>query len=200
MKITWEDRKQRGIIDNHTIIDKPQLSFEYAWFLVTDDTAEYVESHEYGYWNKEMTTKQRQEVVEFYQSWAPPAPTPPTLADLKKAKYVELEQARKDAFTAGLPYEINGQPDIVQTRLQDKINLLGLRIEAQELTSAGITDPIMPFRAESNTGYQLTPQQMIDLTNAALAHIQQIYQQSWQLKDAVDNAESADDVSAIEWP
>lgn len=197
MEVTWEDRKNAGRIDDHYINEKPVFSFEYAWFLVDDDTAQFVESHELGYWNKDMTAEQRQEVVEYYNAWAPPQPVPPTLDELKQEKHAEIDQHRDDAFAAGLHYEINGQPDVVQTRMEDKINLLGLRIEAQELKAAGVTDGVMPFRAESNTGYTLTPAQMIDLTNAALAHIQGIYQQSWQLKDAVEDAETPDDIEAI---
>ncbi len=200
MKITWEDRKSAGRIDNHHITEKPQLSFEYAWILVDDDTAQYVESHNYGYWNKDMTPEQRQEVVDYYNAWEPPQPVPPTLDEMKKAKRTEIDQRRDDAFAAGLHYEINGQPDIVQTRMEDKINLLGLRIEAQELKASGVTEAVMPFRAESNAEYALTPQQMIDLTNAALTHIQGIYQQSWQLKDAVDAASAREGVEAVVWP
>lgn len=126
-------------------------------------------------------------------------PQPISIEELAKQKRAELDQARDAAFAKGLEYNFDGKVDVVQSRLQDKINLLGLRIEAQELNAAGITDPVMPFRAESNTGYQLTPQQMIDLTNAALAHIQGIYQQSWQLKDSVDQASTPEEVAAIEW-
>lgn len=200
MKITWEDRKSAGRIDGHHITEKPVFSFQYAWFLVDDDTAQYVESHEYGYWNKDMTPAQRQEVIDYYNAWAPPQPVPPTLDEMKHAKRAEINQRRDEAFSSGLRYEINGQPDVVQTRMEDKINLLGLRIEAQELKAAGVADAVMPFRAESNAGYTLTPQQMIDLTNAALAHIQGIYQQSWQLKDAVARATTPGDFEAIAWP
>lgn len=200
MKVTWEDRKSTGQINNHTITEKPVFSFEYAWFLVEDDTAQYVESHEYGYWNKDMTPEQRQEVVDYYSAWEPPQPVPPTLDELKQAKRAEINQQRDEAFSSGLSYEINGQPDVVQTRMEDKINLLGLRIEAQELKAAGVNDGVMPFRAESNAGYTLTPAQMIDLTNAALAHIQAIYQQSWQLKDAIAQATTPGEVEAITWP
>lgn len=140
----------------------------------------------------------------WHQTWNVRGFTPEEISQqlsaLKLERINEIDRMRDQAFEAGLPYDINDQPDIVQTRLQDKINLLGLRIEAQELNAAGVTDPVMPFRAESNTGYQLTPQQMIDLTNAALAHIQAIYQQSWQLKDAIKKAKTQDELVVIKWP
>jgi hypothetical protein len=78
MNTTWEDRKNGGFINDHRITEKPVFSFEYAWFLVTDETAQYVESHEYGVWNKDMTPEQRQEVIDFYNGWEPPAIENPT--------------------------------------------------------------------------------------------------------------------------
>ncbi|MCL7931678.1 hypothetical protein [Halomonas llamarensis] len=77
MKITWEDRKNSGRIDDHVFTEKPPLSFKYAWFLVTGDTAQFVESHEKGYYNKDMSGEQREEVIAFYQAWTPPAPPEP---------------------------------------------------------------------------------------------------------------------------
>jgi hypothetical protein len=117
MKITWEDRKGRGQVDGHTITEKPVFSFEYAWFLVTDDKAQYVESHEYGYWNKDMTTEQRQEVVDFYVAWEPPVEPEPTLEEIKEANANTAKTMQNGTLTIllrndlkkslGLPPEIS---------------------------------------------------------------------------------------------
>ncbi|MDC8802554.1 DUF4376 domain-containing protein [Halomonas pacifica] len=150
-----------------------------------------------------LGTPEQRDDGRWYQTWNVREFTPEErtqqLADAKAAKRQEIDRARDDAFAAGLPYEIAGEPDVVQTRLADKINLLGLRMEAQELKTAGVTDAVMPFRGLSNVQRHLTPDDMIALTNAALAHIQQIYQHSWQLKDAVDDATILADVEAIAW-
>lgn len=122
--------------------------------------------------------------------------------DLESAKSICLESInyqRDAAFEAGLPYEIGGELDTVQTRLQDKINLIGLRMEARELELAGISDAVMAFRGFSNVGRELTPSEMVNLTNAALSYIQDIYKKSWDLKDAVNEAGTIEEVEAIQW-
>lgn len=171
---------ENGLVENVVVVTDQALAEAHGWII--NDTANIGDRYDPD--TGQFTPPPR---------WA-------TLADAQQDTLIKIDQSREDAFAAGLNYEINGHPDVVQTRLQDKINLLGLRLEAQELNSAGVTDAVMPFRAESNTGYQLTPQQMIDLTDAALAHIQAIYQQSWQLKDAITTAKTQDELVVIEWP
>lgn len=122
------------------------------------------------------------------------------LEQRKQERSGEMDAARDDAFAAGLPYDIAGEPDVVQTRPQDQINLLGLSAKAQLLMAGGVTEAVMPFRGLSNTTHMLTPHAMSELALAALAHIESIYQQSWQLKDAVNAAESIEAVEAISWP
>lgn len=129
---------------------------------------------------------------------APPEP----LEDIAARKHREIDQARDAAFAAGLPYDIAGEPDVVQTRPQDQINLLGLSSKAQRLIAEGVTDPVMPFRGLSNITRLLTPEQMDAMTLAALAHIEGIYQRSWELKDIVEQTASSgvrDDLCAISW-
>ena len=69
MKITYEDRKEIGSIDGLALGDKPTFSFAYAWFLVTDNTAQYVATHEPGTYNEDMTIEMRDEVIEFYKNY-----------------------------------------------------------------------------------------------------------------------------------
>lgn len=154
----------------------------------------------------EVVTQKQPEQGEdgkWYQAWEVRDFTPEELsqqlADAKKEKRQEINRARDAAFEAGLPYDIAGEPDVVQTRVQDKINLLGLRIEAREQKAAGVTQAAMPFRGLNNIERMLTPEQMIDLTNAALGHIQAIYQHSWQRKDAASAAASLEEVAAVDW-
>lgn len=135
-----------------------------------------------------------------YPAWVPIPP--PDLNTLAARKRREIDQARDAAFAAGLPYDIDGEPDVVQTRPQDQINLLGLSAKAQRLVAEGVIDPVMPFRGLSNVTRLLTPEQMDALTLAALAHIEGIYQRSWDRKDAIDAALVAKDresIEAVEW-
>lgn len=115
----------------------------------------------------------------------PPPMSIPSLADTRRR---QIDSDRDQAFAVGLPYDIAGTPDVVQTRPQDQINLLGLSSKAQRLLADGDTETLIPFRGLSNVSYGLTAQQMDDLTMAALAHIEGIYQQSWDRKDAIDAA------------
>ena len=78
MIITWEDRKNIGQIDGIYFTTKPTLSFECAWFLVTDDTAQYVPTHEEGVWNRDLNTAQKQEILAFYGAYVREATTLPT--------------------------------------------------------------------------------------------------------------------------
>lgn len=119
---------------------------------------------------------------------------------VKERAKQKIEALRDAAFDAGVPYTFGEEEDSIQTRFQDKINLLGLRIEARELLDSGVTEAVIPFRALSNVDRLLTPAEVVDLTNTALGYIQLVYQKSWTLKDAVENAADEDvDVAAIEW-
>ena len=69
MKITWEDRKNSGSIDNEPLTVKPVFSFEYAWFLVNDATAQYVKTHDVGTYNEDMPAEMKAEVEEFYKNY-----------------------------------------------------------------------------------------------------------------------------------
>jgi hypothetical protein len=129
-------------------------------------------------------------------AWVPIPP--PDLDTLASRKRQEIDAERDRAFATGLPYEIAGEPDVVQTRPQDQINLLGLSAKAQRLIAAGDTETVFTFRGLSNVNRELTAAEMDDLAMAALAHIESIYQRSWDRKDAIDAAEAAGDRAAIE--
>ncbi|GAA0586980.1 DUF4376 domain-containing protein [Halomonas salifodinae] len=162
-----------------------------AWELVPDWRG-------HVYWTEDG---QRHEITEL--GTEPPADAlgeapPEPLEDLAERKRREIDTARDAAFAAGLPYDIAGEPDVVQTRPQDQINLLGLNAKAQRLVAEGVTDPVMPFRGLSNVTRLLTPEHMDTLTLAALAHIEDIYQRSWDRKDAIDAALDSSDRMGIE--
>lgn len=135
-----------------------------------------------------------------YPILADPPPIP--LDELAELKRIELDAARDEAFAAGLEYDFGGEIDVVQTRPQDQVNLLGLRAKAEAAIDQGITDPVMKFRGESNVTRSLTPDKMYTLTTDALAHIESIYDHSWERKDAIDEAledEDREGVVVVEW-
>lgn len=125
MNITWEDRKNKGQINGYVITKKPLLSFDYAWFLVTEETAQYVESHEYGVWNKDMTLEQRQEVIEFYNGWEPPAVeqppelTPEELLQMQReGMIVTKRQGRQQMILMGILDQVQVAIDSIEDPLQ----------------------------------------------------------------------------------
>ncbi|WP_251978567.1 DUF4376 domain-containing protein [Salinicola avicenniae] len=121
------------------------------------------------------------------------------IADLAAAKRAEIESAYAAALATGLPYTLpDGTEDVIQTRPEDESNLLGLAIEARDLRTAGETGAVMSLRAQSNRVYTLTPEQMIAATDAAKAFKKAQLAKSWQLKDAVSEAERNGDRDAIE--
>lgn len=126
-------------------------------------------------------------------------PPPPVPIDfLAASKRQEIVSERDKAFAAGMPYDIAGVADVVQTRPQDQINLLALNAKAQRLIAAGEAAPIMQFRGKSNITHQLPPDQIELLTLAALSHMEDIWQRSWELKDAIHRAQHSNDREAIE--
>jgi len=120
------------------------------------------------------------------------------LADHKQSKAEEIMQSRNQEFEAGITYTFSDGDDVVQTRAQDQINLLALSTKAQRKIDANDTSTI-PFRGKSNITHNLTPDEMNTMTMAALQHIEDIYQKSWDLKDQIDNATTLTQVKAISW-
>lgn len=110
MYITWEDRKNYGVIDNNALTIKPELGFTYAWFLANDHTAQYVESHEEGYFNESMSVEQKQAVMDFYNAWEAPIIEPyvPTVEEIREGMVVTMRQARLALLEQGLLATVDG--------------------------------------------------------------------------------------------
>ena len=116
----------------------------------------------------------------------------------RNRKQADLNAARDDAFAAGILYQFDNGDDVVQTRPQDQINLIGLSVKAQRQIAAGDNTP-MPFRGLSNETRLLEPREMDAMAMTALAHIEGIYARSWARKDAVDAATTQAEIDAISW-
>ncbi|QEM80210.1 DUF4376 domain-containing protein [Halomonas binhaiensis] len=133
----------------------------------------------------------------------PIAPHEEPFDDVVKAKYREIETKLAEALAEGMPYTMpDGTEDIVQTRPEDEGNLLGLAIEARDLKAVGDLSHAFMLRAKSNRLYELTPDEMIDLTDTAKQFKQDLLERSWHLKDALRAAEEINDreaAKAINW-
>jgi hypothetical protein len=121
-----------------------------------------------------------EEEAEF-EAWRRPSPTV-----AREAKLAEINAQRAAALEAGVPYTFGGVDDAIQTRQQDQVNLLTIWTAAREAQEAGITDPVIEFRAMSDTNYMLTPAEALAMTAAVRAHGYAAYQASWARKTALD--------------
>jgi hypothetical protein len=135
----------------------------------------------------------------------------PTETELQNALYqAQLEKAKREKLAIieklceakmeeGMPWDFNGVTEVIQTRPQDKVNLLGIAIEARYLDGLGFTDAFTPLRVESNVEYPITPQEGVAITSAALQHIVEKYKRCWLLKDDVRFAQTLEDVENATW-
>ena len=121
------------------------------------------------------------------------------IGDLAGQAKARIESAYDAALAAGMPYTMpDGSDDVVQTRAEDEPNLLGLAIEARDLKAGGVTGAVLELRTLSNTIYQLTPAQMIEITDAAKTFKKQLLGRSWHRKDTIAAALESGDREALE--
>ena len=120
------------------------------------------------------------------------------LSERKRIKKDQINEWRQEVFDSGMAYNFNGVIDIVQTRPEDKINLLGLYLESQILISNGIVEP-MEFMPASNNHKLVTPVNMQELTLNAMTHIKNIYKRAWYLKGVVDNSTLTSQFENLTW-
>lgn len=116
----------------------------------------------------------------------PQSPEPLTPAQAKAAKRRIIEQEHEAAFESGMPYALDGWQDVVQIRPQDQMNLIIMRDNAKDAIAAGITGPVLEFRGQKNLSRWITPQQMLELTDAARTRGYEIYRATWARKDTLD--------------
>lgn len=100
---------------------------------------------------------------------------------LTQAKHAALSWY-ETTLENGYTYEFSSGVDIVQVRPSDKINLIGLKVEAIEKQQSGGS---VVFRAGSNKIYDLLPQQAIQMADGALVHMEEIQHRYWALKDKI---------------
>lgn len=94
MYITYDTQTNSGEINGTYITEKPNLSFEFAWFLVTDKTAQKLLSWQGE--NENLTDEERAEVVAYANTYTPPKPPEPTLDELKQSKLQEFKAQRDE--------------------------------------------------------------------------------------------------------
>lgn len=134
-----------------------------------------------------------------------------TLSMARRMRKDYIEKIRDSKLYDGVEYTMpGGATDIVQTRGEkDLVALLSLNGTANNLKDAGVTNPVIEFRSESDVRYFLTPIETINMLTHVNGVLAGIYSLSWDLKDDIDAIvhNPSDDVSvtvaainAIDWP
>lgn len=155
----------------------PDVSFPKE---IPSDVAE-----EFGYSVVVQTTEPTGDVVTegapeeiegvWTQTWVSRSYTSEELANT-------INQDREALLREGIPYTFpGGQPDHIQVTDRDMIVLTNIRLAAAaNIDTVGYTQV---FRSKSNVNYNLSAQDVIDMTGHVLAAIEQIYIDSWAVKD-----------------
>lgn len=129
---------------------------------------------------------------------------PQLLEYSKTVKREYLMDVRVEKLNAGMPYTFEGIPEIVQTRDQDKTNLLGISVMAMQLTLQGVAEACIPFMVESNVEYLLTPAEASQMTMLAGSYTTGIYKRHWALKQYllsinVDTPDALNKIESLDW-
>jgi hypothetical protein len=122
------------------------------------------------------------------------------LKQVRVKKLNDIEQMQAVDLTAGVPFVFGSAEDIVQTRGErDLININGVVTQAILLKNAGVVEPIIQFRAQSNATYMLTPDEAINMGVTVAQHSQQVYEKAWLLKDAINAAQTIEELELVQW-
>lgn len=142
----------------------------------------------------EATTEEVNVAVAIYSP-------PPSLEEIKIQRRSEIDRWREAAEQAGMPWKFGDVEDRVQVRHDRDLNNINGRVSAAlVLKGRGVTEPVLPFRAESDTTHHLTPDHMIDMGLAVGDFTATQYMIAWGLKERLDQAQTEEDVEAITWP
>lgn len=184
-------------IDIASIIDYLVPAADYEGSLTANNEAAY-----WGMvWKDERTKPTWQQILDAADGNITYVPgSNNSSLNLPQKREVAKEQVdtlRISTEKKGLPYSFNGVSDVVQLRdVEDFINILGIVNTAQILIGQGSVSTI-PFRAQSNTTYELTPQQAIELGLAVSFFRQSLYQKAWQYKSDIDSCKTKVAVDAV---
>lgn len=154
MNITWEDRKDGGWIDGHPLLEKPVFSFDYAWFSVVGDLAEYVESHDDDAYNKDLGPYELDEIMTFYSNYVFDGVEPEFNSDLERVEpsdAIEIIDGKRYSSFNIVPLTPAEQAE----RLAEKINALKeeKRMQIRSDFEEAISPPIEALGITWNSGF-----------------------------------------------
>lgn len=125
-----------------------------------------------------------------------------TFEQRQQGKTSEIDRWRLAYEQAGMPWVFpGGVQDVVQLRDdRDRLNVTGLCTSALVLKGQGVTDPVFPFQAQSNTTHNMTPDDVLAMGLAVSAFTASLYQTAWSLKERARAATTDAELEAVQWP
>lgn len=97
------------------------------------------------------------------------------------SEHVNAERARRVA--AGTIINVSGYGAVaLEGRVEDRVNLSGLKDVAKEMIETGDTTTTRQFRDRDNVDHDLTAPQIVELWRKGVMWTEAIYQKSWVLK------------------
>jgi hypothetical protein len=116
----------------------------------------------------------------------------------KDALYAKIRDVRTSTAAKGRLYEFpDGQQLHVQMRDEDKTNVLGLRITADDLLAQGINEAVLEFRTYEDINIPVTPEQMRELASWYFQNITALMQASWEMVNQVKQAQTFETLPEI---
>lgn len=120
-----------------------------------------------------------------------------TLLEEKRTQHLDAIRRYQDKLLEkGIPYEFNSGTYSIQVRDGDRANLAGMRIFADSQIQGETAFPAS-FRTKENVNVSLTPQEVVDMTNAALVGYYQLLESVWELKDLTRIVDTIEDFPVI---
>lgn len=195
MYFEWEDRINKGRIDSFLIFNKPSLSFDYAWILITDDTAQYVESHGIEFENKAMSEDQENEVINYYNNYIQQRNSVPvniSLEDIKGRLLIKLSEKRWQIETGGMK-----MPDGMKIETDDRSKILITGAFQEALLDSAYTT-----KFKTKTGWvELNAEQIIAIGRALSAHTKACFLKEEELADEILNSDDPENIDIESgWP
>lgn len=119
------------------------------------------------------------------------------LHELKEQIRLDVNAKRDEALAQGFDFETADTIIGVKLGSSDRLVLAQLQQQAERHITQGAPDTTMTFRSRDNETLQLTASVVSQLTAAALAHADAIYQASWTIKDAAQAADGLEQLPEV---
>lgn len=119
------------------------------------------------------------------------------LLQTKETMLTAVDNLLKQKFEIGMAEDFDGTTLHVQMRDADRVNIIGLRIAAESAIAAGQSDQLFELRTWENINVSLPAEDFVALTWKYMAAYSAAMKASWELKDAIKVAETAEELPVL---